>query len=169
MTDAPGPICSRADLLDWAGQERFDPRGARELTRLLQARGLRPSPSLQQVLADIGEQRWSPEWDTPGRVIEGVPLRTTLVRLRRTRAPLVGGAAWTTLIAGCITWYRWPPYGLVSLAAGAAATATAWRCFDALDRALPSRVSRGAILGVGVALGAILAALAVLVAARQLG
>jgi hypothetical protein len=162
------PIGGVAVLAGRRAPDQLDPRTARDLTRALRARGLQARPRLASLVAELGEERWGPKYDAPGRVIAGTALQTTLVEVRRSVVPALVGALAVTILAALVGWYRWAPYGAVAITAGGVAAIAVCRGFDVLDERVPRIVPRSAALGACIAAAAILSALAIFVAVRAL-
>jgi hypothetical protein len=135
---------------------------------MLRGRGLRVTPDLFSLLAERGEERWTSGFDSPGLVVEAERLEDTPVTVRPTAVPAMLGAAAVALLAACVGWYRWPPYGLVALAVGAACAAVLWRGFAELDRRLPTAVPRSGLLGAALTAAVLIAALVALVVLRRI-
>jgi hypothetical protein len=168
---APGPDGAReltvAELLAWTGAERLDEASARDVTRALRRRGLTATPDLFDLLADRGEEDWTPAFDAGGLVATG-PALDVRVSVRTTTVPILVGVAFMTLVAASIGWYRWPPYGVFALLVGAATGAALWRWFDVVDRRLPAIVPRTGVLGGGLVALVLFAGLVGLVAIRRI-
>src|SRR5215213_7850260 len=118
---------SAAALLRSTGHEKLDETTARDVARFLRNRGLRASPSLFSVLADLGEERWEPgEFDAPGLVVDAARLERARITVGPSRLPALGGAVCAGVVVSCIGLYRSPASALVAAVPALVAVAGIW-------------------------------------------